>query len=617
MVAMMSPHTWRPQHIVQVGYDDSVFRADAPSDTTVRQLLYGRVLQEIRPGSRLSLLTFTANADAKRFERENVVFIPVLTPRCRDRGRLYGALTALHRERPIDVVATQTIYEDAWIAKLFGKRYRIPTVEQVHFDIFSDEAIRAEMGGGIFGRARAALGLRLMRRSHAVRVVSRALEDGIRKRNLHWNVRNIPVPVTMDAAEGAGAGRRVMFVGRLVAAKNVGDWMRVAAKVAAADGEAEFVVAGDGPLREEMESLANQMGIADRVRFAGAVPYDKLREMYRESAALLLTSRYEGFGRVVVEAALNGAPTVAARVAGTEDTIADGVTGFLHAQGDVDGMAASAVKLLKDNALRKRMGEAARDMMRERFAPERLAREWMGLLAETGLGGSRVIVPPLRATFGRWRKLSTTRYSLLRGLQYERIEELKVSGTILDMGGGAAMSYLPLISVDGRLVSVNIAAKVKPSVVGDLNAELPFKDNSFDGAISLNTLEHIREDALCVREMLRVLRPGARFHILVPFLFHIHSEAGDYNRRTAYWWEDYLTAHGVSPEKLVIEPLVWDPKASAFSIVEFGRFRAARKRIAMLRAVLAHTRWRGERIPELNGKHYAEFALGYYIHGEK
>ena len=60
---------------------------------------------------------------------------------------------------------------------------------------------------------------------------------------------------------------------------------------------------------------------------------------------------------------------------------------------------------------------------------------------------------------------------------------------------------------------------------------------------------------------------------------------------------------------------MWCPVASAFSLIEFSRFRAVRKRLVMLRGVLSQMRWRGlERLPDDVGKKYAEFALGYYIY---
>jgi hypothetical protein len=106
----------------------------------------------------------------------------------------------------------------------------------------------------------------------------------------------------------------------------------------------------------------------------------------------------------------------------------------------------------------------------------------------------------------------------------------------------------------------------------------------------------------------------------VPFLYRVHGSPSDYHRHTAFWWQEFLTDLGVSTETLRIEPLLWDPLSSAFSLVEFnfGRWRVIPKKLVMLFGVLAQMRWSpGETIPEPYNQDYAQCALGYYIRGVK
>lgn len=371
----------RALHLVQIGHDDSVFVENAPSDTRRRQIEYGEELERQRPGSRMSVLIFTADSTARRFENANVVFIPI--PR-RGLTALFARLNALHRECPIDVIATQTIHAEAWLALLFGALNDVNVVGQIHYDIFSAAARQEVLGGGIFGGLKYALSLRLMRRMVAVRVVGQRIRERILAEGLHANVYVLPVPVTMvvreNAEERITPAPRVLFVGRLIAAKNLYLWLQVARRVAEQDATVTFEIVGDGELRHELEAEANRLGIAARVRFAGALTYDQLPEVYRAARVFLLTSRYEGFGRVVAEAYLNGVPVVAPRITGVEDIVADGQTGFLHDSADGEGMAASVLRLLHDDQLRAQMGQAGRTLVRVRFDPQRLAREWVALL---------------------------------------------------------------------------------------------------------------------------------------------------------------------------------------------------------------------------------------------
>lgn len=230
-----------------------------------------------------------------------------------------------------------------------------------------------------------------------------------------------------------------------------------------------------------------------------------------------------------------------------------------------------------------------------------------------------MILPPKRATFSRYLRLSNTRYSLLRSLQYERIEGLLLRGRTLDVGGGARNSYYSLLRVEGTIDSVNIDPKIQPTLIADLNEPLPIASDSYDNIISLNTFEHIKNDTLAIAEAIRVLRPGGGYHIVVPFMYRVHASPSDFHRHTSFWWESYLRSLGVDETTLTVEPLLWSPISSAFSLVEFRGLRGLRKKAVMLRTVLSHARWSGqERLPAGRlSEVYSEFALGYYIHGTK
>jgi len=389
----------RPLHVVQVGYDDSVYSAGAASDTVTRQVAYQRVLEAAAPGSRLTLLSVTPRAEPRPFAEGAVTFVPVHAPRARHLlPRLHAALAELHRERPMDVVATQTVQEDGWVALAFGRRRGVPVVGQIHFDLFSPFARRELFGDSALGRARYALALRALHHFPALRVVGERLRAGLAARGYRGRVEVLPVPVTMgDSTLGAAAGQAsvapppehggpvVLFVGRLVEAKNLDLWLRVAARVRASHPAARFHVVGDGPLREELARRAAVLGVAEVVSFLGAIPYRELAVHYRSAALLLLTSHYEGFGRVAVEAGRFGLPVVATRVTGVEDIVEPGVTGLLYEPDDLEGLAAGVTSLLDDDARRRRYGEQAARRVRASFDPTLLAQRWMGLLTDVAL----------------------------------------------------------------------------------------------------------------------------------------------------------------------------------------------------------------------------------------
>ena len=122
-----------------------------------------------------------------------------------------------------------------------------------------------------------------------------------------------------------------------------------------------LILVGDGPARPDAESLANELGLSDRVVFAGA----------RADAALLvggfdftiLASEAEGLPNVVMESMAAGVPVVATAVGGSVELVHDGIDGRLVAPGDPVALAAGMRELAGDNALRKRLGSAARANM--------------------------------------------------------------------------------------------------------------------------------------------------------------------------------------------------------------------------------------------------------------
>jgi glycosyltransferase involved in cell wall biosynthesis len=126
-----------------------------------------------------------------------------------------------------------------------------------------------------------------------------------------------------------------------------------------------LVFAGDGPLRNELERKAAELGIAGRVRFLGFKNQSQLPSVYRASDLLVLPSHYEPFGLVVNEAMLCGCPVaVSDRVGARFDLVTNGENGFIFPVGNVDALAAILAEVLPDSEKRARMGAAARQRMK-------------------------------------------------------------------------------------------------------------------------------------------------------------------------------------------------------------------------------------------------------------
>ena len=139
--------------------------------------------------------------------------------------------------------------------------------------------------------------------------------------------------------------------------------------------EADFVVAGDGELRHELERQA----AGSRVRFLGA--RDDVPELLASLDVFAFPSLFEGLCLAVIEAQAAGVPVVATPVGGIRETVVDGETGLLVPTGNPGGLAAAIRRLLEDRPAAEAMAAEARRRVRERFSIERMLDETLRLYA--------------------------------------------------------------------------------------------------------------------------------------------------------------------------------------------------------------------------------------------
>jgi glycosyltransferase involved in cell wall biosynthesis len=326
------------------GHDVTLFTAEFPN-CRKEEILDG--VKVIRSGERLSVYREAKKFYAERFRAEGFDVVvdeintrPFFTPKFVDNGEVVVAL--IHQlareywfyETPFPVSHVGYYYlEKKWLRGYVD----VPTVTV-------SESTRQDLVGLGFRR---------------VFVVS----EGLNFEPLSAVAEAPAVPV-------------VVYAGRLKRAKRPDHAVRAFRIVREKVPEAELWFLGDGPLRKGLEKMA-----AEGVKFFGSLSNEERRGLIGKGGVLVNPSVREGWGLNVVEAAALGVPCVAYDVGGLRDSVKDGVTGLLVESGDVEGLAEALVRVLRDEGLRRRLGEDALKYAQQ-FSWDKTAEEFMKVLEQ-------------------------------------------------------------------------------------------------------------------------------------------------------------------------------------------------------------------------------------------
>ena len=255
-----------------------------------------------------------------------------------------------------------------------------------------------------FGRPMLSTEKLLFERSPAIISASRAIAVSIEERYdlkfRHGQIAYIPhglvdtsgqvcrAPAALPALISNGV-KPVLFVGRLELRKGIDVLLAAAAKILSADEKAEIWIAGDDTLevqpgatvRSRYEASPDSAKAGTRIRFLGRASDEELRWLYANCAVFVAPSRFESFGLIFVEAMMYGKPCVGCLAGGVPEVVANGVTGLLVPPDDAPRLADAVVTLLRDEALRHRLGRNGRATFESSFESSVIAGKRLESLA--------------------------------------------------------------------------------------------------------------------------------------------------------------------------------------------------------------------------------------------
>ena len=279
-------------------------------------------------------------------------------------------------QRRIDIIQAQDPFFTGLVAVLLGMRFGVPVNICIYGpNVYDRHWLANRRSHGIF----ALIGRWVLRRARGIQVDGRMTARSlVAAGHSPESVAVKPVvPSNLDrflaidrAVAAPGGVTRLLYVGRLAAQKNLPLLLAVV-KHLKATGCAAFklTLVGDGPEEASLRALAARDGLASVVEFHGPVSRGEVVGFFAAADVFVLTSDYEGFPRVLMEAAAAALPVVSTAVSGADEAVEDGETGSLAAIGSLDALAAKLRQLIENPPLRQRMGVAAREHVRAKLDP--------------------------------------------------------------------------------------------------------------------------------------------------------------------------------------------------------------------------------------------------------
>jgi glycosyltransferase involved in cell wall biosynthesis len=363
-------------HVMMISLDASLL-GDPHGNTVQRHMEYARRIGD------LTIVTYNPTSQPKtvRHFAGNFTVYPTNTRPALFPWAAYRLAARLLREKPADVVTTQDPFATGLVGLLLKWRFGVALDMQNHSSFFNNAIWIAERP--FRNRLLHALGKFVTQRADTHRVLTPGEKQ-------HYLAMGIPgdriavlsTPTHVDFfAQAANLDQLAMlrtslgiaedapvllWVGQPVAFKNVDLLLVAYQQVRAAYPSARLLMVGDFSSRPDFVRRAR----AEAVIFAGRMDHDQLPAYYQMADVYVHSSRYEGFGKVLVESLAAGTPVVATRGDGPCEIVRDGETGRLTAH-TPDALAAAILDLLDDPARAKVVGETGQRDVLERFDYER------------------------------------------------------------------------------------------------------------------------------------------------------------------------------------------------------------------------------------------------------
>ncbi len=301
----------------------------------------------------------------------------------RDISDIVETITREHARAPFDVLHAQYGYPTGWATLLASKRLGVPNVVSI-------QGGDGHWVGSCCETHRLAM-VRVLDHAGALLIGGRSFAEEVHGRLGTALDRFTIVPGAVDTTRftpgpilASGAPPRMLYHGRVDRRKGVLDFLHALKQLR---GAWQATISGIGPDLEPAKALAGELALGDRVAFTGYADYDAVPDIYRAHDIFVSPTYAEGFSNTILEAMASRHGILSCRSVGVVDCLRDDENGLLVEAGDIAAQVAGLDRLVRDTALRERLGDAALEECQRVYSWQTVAGQIMAIYGE--LAGTR------------------------------------------------------------------------------------------------------------------------------------------------------------------------------------------------------------------------------------
>lgn len=362
--------------ILSIGYTRELFEENIYSDTMQRLLFYSQQLDKYY------IIAHSMSRDGLKPKKisDNFEVIPSNGKnRVHSLFKIISIGSRICSREHVDLIQAQDPVFTGLAAHILSLVYRIPIDVTVYGINPFDKHWRSE---SFFNKISAPLAKYILRRANGIQVDgSQTMRSLVQNKLNHsrvflkplipldsYNFYNFNGNLIRDKLLGSQFDKIVLFVGRLTKQKNLNLYMRVIKGVLTEfNNRVLFIIVGQGNQETELRRLALSLDVGSNIMWIPRLSRSEIPLYFAAADIFALPSLYEGFARVLMEAAMAGKPIITTAVSGADDVVINGETGFIVGVNNEAEFKDRLITLLKNKTIAKKMGSKAQELMKEKY----------------------------------------------------------------------------------------------------------------------------------------------------------------------------------------------------------------------------------------------------------